>query len=284
METKLLHKLRSTIEFMSSAERKIATLILAAPEGFTKLSLGEVSRLSGASQGSIVNFSKKYSGGGFPELKMAIAKAILSEVEPPFSLVDSNDSMKSVLKKTAEGISLGLRNTVALNDGEAMEKAARLILNAKKIEIYGIFRSAVVATDMYYQFIQLGLPANFISDVLTCAMSASLLNSESLVIAVSISGQTQDVIDAVKLAKEKGAMILALTARTDSPIASLADVTLIAAPSGNALSSHSSEVRASQLFIVDALCDYLRESLGGGDNERYTKMSEILRSHNVKDN
>ena len=283
MEQKLLHRLRSTVEFMSSAERRIATLILADPERFTRLSLGEVSVLSGASQGSVINFSKKYGGGGFPELKIAIAKALSVESEPPFSIVDSNDSMKAVLKKTAEGISLGLRNTVALNDGDSMERAVKLILGAKKIEIYGIFRSAVVATDMYYQFIQLGLPANFISDVLTCAISASLLDSESLVVAVSISGQTQDVIDAVKQAKAKGAPILALTAHADSPLAALADVTLIAAPSGNALSSHSSEVRASQLFIADALCDYLRESLGGGENERYKKMSEILRSHNVKD-
>ena len=279
---KLLQRLRSSIEFMSSAEHKIARILLADPQKFTKYSLAELSRVSGASQGSIINFSKKYSGGGFPDLKIAVAKAISEQGEPPFSPNSRNDSLSAILSHTANDIGIALKNTSVLNSEESLESALEMLLSAKKIEIYGIFRSAVVATDMYYQLIQLGLSANFVSDVLTCAMSASMLDSESLVVAISSSGQTKDVIDAVRLAKKNGAPILAITAHGESPLATLADVTLIACPSGNSVSAHANEIRASQLALIDAIISSLRDKLEANDGI-YQKMSEILRSHNVKD-
>ena len=282
MDTKLLHRLRTMLEFMNSAERKIAKVILADPERFTKYSLSELARISGVAQGSIINFSKKYCGGGFPELKLAVARAIVGSKETPFSTTAATGTMRESLNSTVSDICIALDNTAALNSEDELSAAVDMLLSAKKIEIYGIFRSAVVATDMYFQLIQLGVPSTFVSDVLTCAMSASMLDSESLVVAVSSSGQTQDVIDAVKLAKANGAKILAITAHKESPLASLADVTLIASPSGNTLSGHSTEIRTSQLALVDTLCTSLRELLEGSDS-RYEIMSRILRSHNVKD-
>ena len=283
MESKILHKLSSMMEFMSLIEGKIARIILSDPERFTKYTLGELSRVAGVSQGSIINFSKKFSGGGFPDLKLSVATALSQEKERPFSLIESNDSMKAVLRKTADGFCQGLKNTVALNSTETLERACSLILGAKKIEIYGIFRSAVVATDMYYQLIQLGLHANFVADVLTCAVSASLLSSDSVVVAISSSGQTRDVIDAVRLAKENNVPIVAITAHSDSPLASLADVVLNACPAGNSLSEHANQVRASQLAIVDSIVSELRSRIDSDGNGRYFKVSEILGLHNVKD-
>ena len=191
--------------------------------------------------------------------------------------------MKTVLRKTSEGICKGLDNTVSLNSSDELEKACSIIMSAKKIEIYGIFRSAVVATDMYYQLIQLGFNANFVSDVLTCAVSASLLSGDCAVVAISSSGQTRDVIDAVKLAKQNGAPIVAVTAHKDSPLASLADVVLIACPAGDVLSEHANQVRISQLAIVDAIVSEMRSKADADGRERYFKVGEILGMHNVKD-
>lgn len=283
MEKKLLHELRSTVEFMSSAERRIARVILADPERFTKYTLGELAQISGVAQGSIINFSKKYGDGGFPDLKLAVARALTEEGERPFSAVESHDSMKAVLQKTSDGICAGLKNTVALNSAESLECACRMILEAKKVEIYGIFRSAVVATDMYYQLIQLGLSANFVSDVLTCAVSASLLDSESLVVAISSSGETRDVIDAVKLAKDNGARVVAITGHKDSPLAELADVVLLACPGGNAVSETSNQIRLSQLAIVDSLVSEIRNKTDSDSGDRYFKISKILGMHSVRD-
>ena len=279
MKQRLLCELKNRLEYMSPVERKVAQMILADPQGFAGFSLAQAAAHGGVAQGSIVNFANKFCGGGFSSLKRAIA---LAETDSPFSVVTDEDSVHSVLQKTNEGIVAALQNTAVLNDEESLCTAVNWLLGAEKVEIYGIFHSAVVATDLCYRLLRLGVPATFVSDVLTCAVSASMLPVNGVVVAVSSSGQTQDVIDAVKLAKQRNVKVIALTGYRNSPLAGLADVVLVAASGGDAQSSCSGEIRISQLALVDTLCAYMQNKMDTG-GDRYFQMNTILASHNVRD-
>ena len=283
MESKLLRELQSNIEYMSTVERKIAEKILSDPKKATLSSLAELADAADVSQGSIVNFANKFCGSGFSAMKLEIAASLTQSTSQPFSSIDCGDSLDKILQKTTQSIGHALENTSAINDSETLTSAAEMILKAKKVEIYGVFRSAVVATDLYYQVIQLGVPATFVSDVLTCALSASMLDEDSLVVAISGSGETQDVIDAVKLAKENNVSVICITAHKNSHLAKLSDVVLVAAPSGIALSANDNEIRLSQLAITDAICSYIRMKLDNDAKKRYFKFKSILGMHNVRD-
>ena len=283
MKKTFLRELRAELDFMSTVEKRIAEVILSDPKGVISYNLSELSEKASVSQGSIINFAGKFSGGGFPTLKMKVAAAIADEDEKPFSNVSGSDTMTDIYTKTADNVYDALKNTAVMNDTDTLEEVCQMILSAKKVEIYGVFRSAVVATDFYYQLLPLGIPASFVSDVLTCAVSASMLGGDSLVIAVSSSGQTQDVIDAVRLAKANGVPVVAITSNRGSPLAGLSDKVLIAAPSGNSLSTSPPEIRMSQLALTDAICSYIRSKLDSDGNKTYFKMNEILSSHNVRD-
>ena len=110
-----------------------------------------------------------------------------------------------------------------------------------------------------------------------------MLGEGSLVIAVSSSGQTQDVINAVKLAKANNVPVISITSHKNSPLTELSDVVLNSSPSGNSLSMRTSEIRISQLALTDALCAYLREKLDADGQNSYFKMKELLKLHNVED-
>ncbi|MBQ8849009.1 MAG: MurR/RpiR family transcriptional regulator [Clostridia bacterium] len=284
MKKTFLRELRSGLGYMSAVEKRISEVILSDSKSFITYSLSELSEKAGVSQGSIINFANKFAGGGFPSLKMKVAAAI-SEVEDekPFSNVSGSDTAADIFNKTADNICDALKNTAVMNDADTLGEVCEMILSAKKVEIYGVFRSAVVATDFYYQLLQLGIPASFVSDVLTCAVSASMLDRDSLVIAVSSSGQTQDVIDAVKLAKANGVPVVALTSYRSSPLAQLSDKVLVASPSGNSLSTSATEVRISQLALTDTICSYLISKIDADGNKSYYRMHEILKMHNVRD-
>lgn len=282
MEKKLLNELRSNLEYLSPTERKIANAILADPKEFISYSMTELSQSAGVSQGSIINFANKFTGGGFPVLKLQIASC-LSEFENRsyVSNAEKGDGVKDVLRKTTDSTLSALRNTEAVNGEDTLRLAAECILRAKKVEIYGVYRSAVVATDFSYQLLTLGIPAVFVSDVLTAAVSASLLDADSLVVAVSASGKTKDVLDAVKIAKSKGAHVICLTNHKNSPLARLSDEVLIAAASGNTLMGLASEIRLSQLALTDALCAYLRSRIDEQGEQQYFEVREIISSHSV---
>ena len=277
-----LEELKANFGYFSNTEEKIAKIILDDPKKFTTYNLIELSEIAEVSQGSIVNFAKKFSGGGFPLLKMKVAASMTSQNEKPFSLVELSDGVSDVLKKTCFGVSEALEHTVAFNDEDVLLASAELILKANKIEIYGIYRSAAIATNLYYQLLEIGVHASFVSDVLTCATSAYMLNENDLVIAISSTGMTKDVIDAVKIAKDKGVPVVCLTGNRNSILAKLSDVVLISSGSGSSIVSNAREMRYSQLAILDALCSYVAGKIDD-EEKRYSAIRKILDLHNVND-
>lgn len=283
MSRNVLNELATNKKFLTQVEGKIAEVILRSPEDFLSYSLQSLSEETGVSQGSIINFSNKFSGGGFPALKIEVAKSIKEHKGRKFSVVEKQDDAYTVLEKQVDNVKKALSNTVEANSAEVLNCVADEIISASKVEIYGIFRSAVVATDLYYQLIQCGVPSYFVSDVLTCAVSASVLDQEGLIFAVSSSGRTKDVIDAVKIAKERGIKVVCLTANMSSPLARLSDYVLIASASGANVTEEHKEVRTSQLAVIDALCSYVRSKKDENNEQRYYVLSNILNSHSVND-
>ena len=198
----------------------------------------------------------------------------LSDFEKPFSVIDESDDLKRIFQKTADGCMQALSNTMNVNDEETVQRVTNRILNANKVEICGIFQSALVGTSLYYQLLKLGIPASFVGDVLTCAISASMLDQNSLMIAVSSSGKTKDVIDAVKAARAKGAWVVCLTANANSPLARMSDDVLTASCSGNSEWEQPAEIHFSQLYLIDVIASCLRQKTADKQETHYKELKK----------
>lgn len=283
MNEKLLNELKARFDFLSNTERKIAEIILKDPGVFITYSMSELSEVAGVSQGSINNFANKFSGGGFPKLKLQVATCLAEYEGRPFAPDDENDSAKDILNKTVSGVVESLKNTEAINSDEALRDAAAHLSAAKRIDIYGVYRSAAIATDFYYQLLTLGIPTNLTNDTLNCAVSASMLGIDDVAVAISSSGKTSDVINAVRIAKARGAYTVAITADKESALAKIADQTLISSPSGGSSSVKDTEIRISQMTVIGSLMRYIRSRSGEEEELRYMEIRKILNSHSVDD-
>ncbi len=281
MKNNLISHLKSSINYLTSVEKKIAQIIVDTPDKFITYTMLDLAQHADVSQGSIINFSKKFAGGGFPELKLLIA----ANLKNYNTMITASAPLckDDILSKTINSRNAAHLLTAGVNSEETLSRVAEKILNAKKVEIYGIYRSAAVATDLCYQLLELGIPASFVSDILTCSISAAMLNEDSLVVAVSSSGQTKDIIDAVKNAKERNVPIVSITSNISSPLAKLSDDVLVASSSGSRDTSNQCEIRASQLLLADAVCSYIRSAINESNRERYLEFERILTSHSVKE-
>ena len=197
--------------------------------------------------------------------------------------MNDEDTLKEALNKNISSCETAFELTDEANSEAVLESVTTKLLNAKKVEIYGVFRSAAVATDFCYQLLQLGVSASFVSDILTCSISASMLDENALVIAISSSGRTKDIIDAVKNAKANNVPVVSVTSNINSPLAKLSDDVLIASSSGNSIYSSSTEIRMSQLLLTDTICSYIRSRIDEKGKKRYAKLRKILNSHNVEE-
>lgn len=284
MQQHLLAYLRTNYAFFTETEKKIAGMILKDPGEFLTYSLSELAEQSDVSQGSVVNFSKKFAGGGFPELKLRIAACV---DHAPFFTPEERSAAGTVSGGIESNIELFLtayRLSAAANSEEVLSRVVDRILHASRVEIYGVFRSAAVAMDLCYQMLEIGIPAAFVHDILTCSISASNLRRDALVIAISASGRTQDILDAVRYAKTNGVPVISLTSDVNSPLAKLSDDCVIASSSGVSLNGTGSEIRASMMMISNAICTELRSrSCDEKARMRNEKVKSILSSHNVRE-
>jgi DNA-binding MurR/RpiR family transcriptional regulator len=85
------------------------------------------------------------------------------------------------------------------------------------------------------------------------AMSASLLGPGDLVAAFSHSGETDAVIEAVRIAREAGARIVVITNHGGSTLGELGDVTLCSTAQGSPLMGENAAARIAQLNILDVV-------------------------------
>lgn len=275
MPDNIIAKLKTNYKFLTKTEKRIAQIIIETPKEFIACSMQELAEKASVSQGSINNFSKKVANCGYADLKLIVSAAIASENKNQ----KETNSQKSILEKTVESRISAFNLTTLNNSEDVLRCVAEKILKARKVEIYGIYRSAAVATDFCYQLLESGIPASFVSDILTCSVSASMLTPDCLVIAVSASGQTKDIIDAVNNAKENGVPIVAITSNINSPLAKLSDEVLVASSSGPSSTGGFIEARTSQLLLTDALCSYI----GSRQNKSDARIKDILNSHNIQE-
>lgn len=276
-------QIKADYECLTRVERSIADLILSEPKRFIACSMAELSQIAEVSQGSIHNFAKKYSSGGFAALKLRVAGCIPEYEERPFTVVDKESGIKGVMELKMQETAAAFRNAWEVNDEAVLKRTAERIMAASKVELYGVFQSAIVAKDFCYGLIQLGIPAAFVEDSLMSAVSASMLDSSALVIAVSSTGQTKEVIDTVAIAKNNAVPVVCLTSNKSSRLAQMADDVLLATSSGLSISDRADEIRMTELLLVDTLCSYIRSVIDITGENHYYKLKDIIGSHSIKD-
>lgn len=224
-EKGLLARIRIASTALSRAERQVAEFLLQKPHDALEMSIRVLAQTCDVSEPTVARFAQSLGFDGFKTFKMAFAKSLATGI--PYLHLDVNqaDHVRDVLPKVFDRTIATLmeaRNSANLSSFEA---AVNLLARARRIECYGLGYSGALAVDAQLKFFRFGIPTTVFCDGHLQAQSASLLNSDCLVVAFSRTGRTRDLIRSVELAKNAGAKILVLCA-SGAPLAELADVHL----------------------------------------------------------
>jgi glucosamine--fructose-6-phosphate aminotransferase (isomerizing) len=107
------------------------------------------------------------------------------------------------------------------------------------------------------------------------AHKPACISDTDFFIAISQSGNTADTFEALKKAKEKGAMTFAITNNTESKIHKFADYKIFT-DAGEEKSIAATKSFSAQLFILYVVTVFMAEKLGFEDNFVYKKeLSEL---------
>ena len=79
------------------------------------------------------------------------------------------------------------------------------------------------------RFMRLGLFMEAITDAHIIKINAALATSETLIIGVSLSGTTAEIVDGMRIAREQGASVLLITANGRAKAREICDEVLVVA-------------------------------------------------------
>lgn len=251
-----VHKIRKLYPEMGRAEKKIADYILENTNSIIEFSVTELSKACGCGDATVVRFSKRLGFEGFQALKIGIAGE-LGATSSISNEIKKTDTCFEIFKKRIADISVSLQSTESIIDENSLEKAANIIMNAKRIAVFGLGNSAAIAMDAAHKFLRLGLESQCCTDNHMQAIIASHLDRKSVAIGISHSGSSKDIVEALKLSKIGGATTVCITNYSASPIVEAADISLFTKSEETKYSILGLSSRIAQLTIFDTIYTYI---------------------------
>lgn len=244
---------------MGRAEKRIADWIAENHQKLFSLSITELASECSCGEATIVRFARRLGLDGYQGLKIALA---MEEGQKRISgSITEEDTPFEVFEKVCEDIYCSLEMTKKVLKSDQLAIAAKMILSADKVVIFGLGNSASIALDAQHKFMRAGINAVAYSDNHMQSISASHLTSDDVAIGISHSGSSRDIVEALQIARSKGAKTIAVTNRGRSPIIKQSDIVLNTASDETQYRILALNSRISQLALIDSLYYYIVYSL-----------------------
>ncbi|BAN24070.1 MurR/RpiR family transcriptional regulator [Caballeronia insecticola] len=276
----LLSQVEAMREQLRPSERKLADYVLEAPREVLDLSMTDFAARAGVSQPTIARFCQALGFSGFREFKIRLAQSVAADVPTVYRDVRSDEPAAGVAAKVLDrtiGALIQVRNSLS---SDSVAAAIALLAQARRIEFYGAGGSGIAALDMQHKFFKLGVPSVAYSDPHTYTTSAALLGDGDVVVAISNTGRTRDILDACKSALHGGAKVIAIT-HGNSPLARMATVGLFANVDEDTDIFSPMTSRVSHLAIGDILAVGLALARGPELAEKLAEAKDVLESRRV---
>ena len=272
-----ISKIKTKYFELRPSEVKVADFVLRNAKEVSKMSIKNLSDKIGVSEPTIIRFVKSIGYKGYREFKDGIIVDMAnSNYQENISRLHGfnlkkEDKIQDVAQKTINTTINILEETLKSISNQSLEEAIDLIINAKRINIYGVENSMTVINDLANKLLYSGLDVRFYNDIYMQNLSANNLNEEDLAIGISYSGTTKDTVEVIKRAKNSGAKTLIITNFEKSMISNYADVVIHTSNSKNDIYGNAIFSRTSQIVIVDML--YMGVILS--DYNRFSKTLDI---------
>ena len=159
---------------------------------------------------------------------------------------------------------------LSLRLGEAFVRSVRLVLECRgRVVVSGMGKSGHVARKVASTMASTGTPAFFVHPAEASHGDLGMVTADDVVIAISYSGESAELIAIVPLLKRQGARLIAMTGSPDSTLARYADVHLDASVEKEAcpLGLAPTASTTAALALGDALAIALLTARGFGPED-----------------
>ena len=292
-------KIRARLSTMPSATAKVAHFLLENPQAPLTLSIGELAEQAGTSAATVTRFCRAIGYHGYVELRVTVATDVgrtagIDSVAQEVGL-RSSDAMNSWVYEIGESFgpddspgdllsglmgahARSLREAASSIDLAAVTEVAALIAECEQVDLYGVAGSAASAGEMQNRLYRIGIRTYCWSEVHAGLASAAIQDSTTVAIGMSLSGRTEETIQMLSEAKKAGARTVAVVADRHSPLAGLAEYTIVTSMTDHRKSDDLS-AKHGQLLVVDLLYLLVAQADFDRSSDKLAASASAVASH-----
>lgn len=279
----MLAHIKNMLPALSQAERQVGEWLLSNPTAAADATLQQWAQRAKVSEPTVVRFCKSANSDSFANFKRKLTADLARTQVFIHHSVRPDDDGTTLTHKLFDS---AIASLVSVRDnlpGHNVEAAIEILDQAERVEIYGLGGSGLVASDAEQKLFRLGKPVAAWSDPHIHRVSAALLDSHAAVIAISASGETSDLNDSVKAARDTGAKIISIS-RSGSELSRLSDVALPVNVEEDSDLYAPIKARLAQLAVIDVLAIGLACKDPETHNKRLQKAQAALMAHRTNRN
>lgn len=252
--------IRSSRPSLLPAEQAVAAVFLEHTQQIVELSSQQVAELAGASRATVVRTCQSLGYSGYQQLRVLLAR------DAGYASSDQRPRVVGAAGMVADAftqVGNAVTSMAALLDPAAVTGSVKAIAVAGRMLVVGNGLSAPLASDMAARLGTIGRPAESPLDVIGQQIAARLLAPSDLLLIISGSGANSSTLRVAQAAKDAGATLVVITAFARSPLAAMADFSLVV---GMGDLSFREEItvtsRIPQTILMEGLIAALTEELG----------------------
>ena len=268
---------------LTGAEKKVADYVVLHQQKTQFMSISELAEEAGVAEATISRFCRRLGYKGYNAFKLAVANSTAKsdDTNPLAGEVLETDSIPDMCRKIYAADLDAMTQTLELIRPEALTRAADLLLGAEKVVCMGLGGSMLLAQECAHLF-STTFP-NFVPvwDSHLQSIAACQLTQRDVVMYFSYSGATRDVVDIMKIIRERGAKAIFVTRFPKSPGAAYADVVLQCGSREGPLQLGSIAARIAQLYLVDVLFSEVCRRDMEGCRRRRKQVADVLSGKHV---
>lgn len=267
----------NNIDILTSTDKEIAIYISNNPKAVVNMTSHELAAILNVAQSSIVRFTKKIGYQGFKHMQYDLES---QEGKSDDEEISRNDSTTVTIRKIADQYQDVVNVTRLLNTDESIDKSVHLLHHSKKTIVHGKGNSSLFAEYLSNHLLKMGCDSFSSTNnhtVLSLITNGSNNHFVELIILISESGETKEILDIAKTAQQRKIPVVSLSRTGNTSLSKLSDIVLYTYNdlSGSRLNAMTN--RCSQLYLIDILSLNLIKM----DYDKY--MNNILISETLLD-
>ena len=266
-------KIKSIYPELTGSEMKIADYILANKGNIDKMTSSELAEILEVGQSTIIRFSQKL---GYKTFKQFV-NDMENDTGEADGEVQLQDSTRITVEKIKERYKELLDIAYDLNTDQEFEAVMRSIQKAEHILVYGFLGTGGIASYLSNSLIEMGFYSIYSSSVIEMKQRISLGNEKDILVLISKTGETKEVIRLAEIAKKKGIQVIAITNMTKNSLSTLSDLHLkiLSSRVKTRLQAYASSVEL--IYVIDSLILLLYKADYAKYRGKVEKYIEVVR-------